>query len=214
MYPGKKLRLICAQEGCNLQFTTYSVFRKHLHYIHCEDEDNAETDAAPSHQTQAPELPSIEETNVDHIYETPDSPQQPTTSFQSLDMCASIISKLIASNVPNTVVSSTIESLEDFIDDLKCNLKEKVLNIVPQNNPSRESLENVFESFDNPFSALNTDNKLKRYFYRKWGIVQPVEVPLGIRYDTKRNRQTGAYEQLPVNDKFIYIPILKTFKEL
>lgn len=136
----------------------------------------------------------------------------PTTSFQSLDMCASIISKLIASNVPNTVVSSTIESLEDFIDDLKCNLKEKVLNIVPQNNPSRESLENVFESFDNPFSALNTDNKLKRYFYRKWGIVQPVEVPLGIRYDTKRNRQTGAYEQLPVNDKFIYIPILKTLE--
>lgn len=130
-------------------------------------------------------------------------------------MCASIISKLIASNVPNTVVSSTIESqYKDFIDDLKCNLKEKVLNIVPQNNPSRESLENVFESFDNPFSALNTDNKLKRYFYRKWGIVQPVEVPLGIRYDTKRNRQTGAYEQLPVNDKFIYIPILKTFKEL
>ncbi len=138
MYPGKKLRLICAQEGCNLQFITYSGFRKHLHYIHCENED-----AAPSHQTQAPELPSIEETNIDHICETPDSPQQPTTSFQSLDMCASIISKLMASNVPNTVVSSTIESLEHFIDDLKCNLKEKVISIVSQNNSSRESLEKV-----------------------------------------------------------------------
>lgn len=42
--------------------------------------------------------------------------------------------------------------------------------------------------------------------------MQPVELCLGVRYDTKRNRNNGTYEQVPANNKFIYIPILKTLQ--
>lgn len=33
-----------------------------------------------------------------------------------------------------------------------------------------------------------------------------------MRYDTRRNRATGTYSQVPVTDKFVYIPLLETLK--
>ena len=53
---------------------------------------------------------------------------------------------------------------------------------------------------------------MKKYFSEKCGLVEPVEVALGVRYDTRRNRDTGTYEQVPVTDKFVYIPLLETLK--
>ena len=74
--------------------------------------------------------------------------------------------------------------------------------------PSRQSrlaIEELFKSMDNPFSQLNSDGKWKNYFREKWGIVQPVELRLGVRYDIRRNGKTGTYEQVPINDKFIFL---------
>lgn len=42
--------------------------------------------------------------------------------------------------------------------------------------------------------------------------MEPVEKFLGIQFDTRRNKQTGTYDQVPVNDTFVYIPILGTMK--
>ena len=133
-------------------------------------------------------------------------------STHNTDMCASIIAKLLGSSVPNTVVLSTIENLEEFVGDLQSNIQEQVLKLLPADNPSRSAIEELFKSMDNPFSQLNSDCKWKKYFREKWGIVQPVELRLGVRYDTRRNGKTGTYEQVPINDKFIYIPIMETLK--
>lgn len=43
-------------------------------------------------------------------------------------------------------------------------------------------------------------------------IVEPVEVALGVRYDTRRNRTTGTYDQVPITDTFVYTPLLETLK--
>lgn len=84
--------------------------------------------------------------------------------------------------------------------------------MVPEGNPSRMEVENVFMNLKNPFSDLNTDSKWKKYFCAKWGVVQPLEVHLGVRYESRRNRTSGLYEQVPVNNTFIYIPLFKTLE--
>lgn len=86
-------------------------------------------------------------------------------------MCASIIAKLLGSGVPNTVVLSTIENLQEFVEDLQSNIQDQVLNLLPADNPSRSAVEELFKSMDNPFSQLNTDSKWKKYFREKWDIV-------------------------------------------
>ena len=60
---------------------------------------------------------------------------------------------------------------------MQSNIQEQVLNLLPADNPSRSAIEELF-SMDNPFSQLNSDGR------EKWGIVQPVEVRLGVRYDS------------------------------
>lgn len=211
LYTGKNLRLKCGQADCCLQFSSYSGFRRHLIKIHPLINDRCDPHETPSSNDSEKlnsnslndEIPSTSSQfqNVEAV---------PSVSSHKKDMCACIIAKLLGSGVPNTVVLSTIENLEEFVEDLHSNIKNQVLNLLPGNNPSRPAIEELFKNLDNPFSQLNSDTKWKNYFREKWGVVDPVELRLGVRYDTRRNTKTGIYEQVPVNDKFIYIPILKT----
>lgn len=92
-------------------------------------------------------------------------------------MCASTVAKLLGSGVANTVVLSTIENLQEFVEDVQSNIQDQMLNLIPENNSCTSAIEEVFKSRENPFSQLNSDTK--------WGIVQPVELHLGVRYDTR-----------------------------
>lgn len=60
---------------------------------------------------------------------------------------------------------------------------------------------------------LNSEAKRKRLFTEKWGIVEPSEIVLGTRFDSRRNKTTGLFDQV-VTDKFAYIPILETLKAI
>lgn len=62
------------------------------------------------------------------------------------------------------------------------------------------------------FSNFNSKYKREQYF--KDHIVEPVDVPLGIRMDQIWNKEKHIYEQGPVSSRFSYIPILKTLKFL
>lgn len=33
-----------------------------------------------------------------------------------------------------------------------------------------------------------------------------------VRFDTRRNKNIGTYDQVPVKDTFVYVPILETIK--
>ncbi len=65
---------------------------------------------------------------------------------------------------------------------------------MPPDNPCRDAVEEVFSNTFNPFSDLNKNCKMNKHFYVKWGIVKPVEIHLGVRFDSKRNKtsRTGA----------------------
>ena len=43
-------------------------------------------------------------------------------------------------------------------------------------------------------------------------VVEPIEITLGVRYDNRRNQKSSTYDQVPVKDTFIYVPILETLK--
>lgn len=113
--------------------------------------------------------------------------------------------KLQGSGVANNVVLSVIESMEEYVNDAHANLKEQVLSAVPADNPSRSAVEEVFNCTFNPFADLNTNSKWTKYFSEKWGVVEPLEMYLGVRYDSKRNKISGVYEQVPVNDTYLHM---------
>lgn len=44
--------------------------------------------------------------------------------------------------------------------------------------------------------------------------MEPVEYVLGVCHDVCKNKTTGLYSQVPVNDKCIYVPILGTLESM
>lgn len=104
-------------------------------------------------------------------------------------ICTKIVGKLNGSDLANSFVSSLVCDLEDYADGQHCETKQKALSIVPIDNPVRSALEKCLETFDNPFESFDTEAKRKTYFHEKWGIVDPVEKTLGIRYDTRLNKK-------------------------
>lgn len=75
-----------------------------------------------------------------------------------------------------------------------------------------KKVENCFDQLENPFSVLNTAAKQQKFFKEKWEIVE--DYVLGVRFDLRRDRTTGVYNQIPVTDKFVYVPILGTLKSM
>ncbi|XP_030606887.1 uncharacterized protein LOC115795207 [Archocentrus centrarchus] len=209
LYPGKKFVVICAQDACSLQFKSFTGFRKHLNSFHSIVNIGTNPDFPKPRQSDA----------IEHVSQegVPDMVEEaPSTSFmsneQAKDMCASVVAKLQGSGVSNNVVLSVVESMEDYVNELHKKLKEQVMSAVPSDSPCRNAVEEVFSNVFNPFSELNTNSKWTKYFTEKWGVVEPVEINLGVRYDSKRNKISGIYEQVPVNDTFIYVPLFKTLE--
>lgn len=133
MYPGKSLRLKCGQTGCCLQFSSYSGFRRHLIKIHGltdnirvphETFSNYDTEECNNSQS-INELPSTSSQRQNALTVAP-------MSSHKKDMCASVVAKLLGSGVPNTVVLSTIENLQDFVEDLQSNIQDQILNLIMQ----------------------------------------------------------------------------------
>jgi hypothetical protein len=61
---------------------------------------------------------------------------------------------------------------------------------------------------------LNSVSKRSAYLIQKWGTVQPVEKVLGIRFDNRRNKMTGTYDEIVMTDTFSYGPILETLQSI
>lgn len=66
--------------------------------------------------------------------------------------------------------------------------------------------------FENVFTSFNSDAKRAKFFSERSGIVKPWEIVIGVRYDFRRNQRTGNYEQVPVKETYVYIPILDSLK--
>nr|XP_021333504.1 uncharacterized protein LOC108179166 isoform X1 [Danio rerio]XP_021333505.1 uncharacterized protein LOC108179166 isoform X2 [Danio rerio] len=206
-YPGKKLNLKCAQNNCKHSFMTYAGFRKHLSSVHRHEFlDQAETenqteDTEPSqlnnHNEQQPETPLGDKRRV----------------IDTQEMCASIVARLQNSGVATSVVTSVISDMEELVHEIHSDIKSKVMNLLPAKDFATPSqVDDCFSSLNNPFTNLNTEHKWKKYFKDKWAVVDPTEIKLGVRFDSRLNRVTRTYDQVPVIDKFIYIPLLNTLQ--
>lgn len=219
-YPSSKFRLICAQGSCRRQFSTFSGFRKHLNTSHQNDFSSTETItslAEPNDHSSSPSFPfsDIDAGPCPLISDTNDCHSHNESGVSVIDtktICASIIAKLQSSGVSNSIVSNIVGEMEEFAAGIHSQVKQDVLLALPADDQVRVAVEHSLNKFENPVTNFNTDTKRITYFSKKWGVIEPKEITLGLRYDTRRNKQTGTYDQVPVKDTFVYVPILETLK--
>lgn len=211
LYPHKMLHLYCGQQGCNSSFCTYSGFKKHLANSHkslvlTEATDNVENIVVQDNE------PSTSQAMCTNSLPT----QSKLDNHHILNICGSVVAQLQASGAAESTVQAIVESMEEVVNDIRTQAKEAVLNCSSelQSTSFQNKVEACFNQLENPFSNLNTQGKRQKFFEEKWEIVEPIEYVLGVRFDVQRDRTTGVYSQIPVNDKFVYVPIIGTLKSM
>ncbi|MCJ8729061.1 hypothetical protein PDJAM_G00012340, partial [Pangasius djambal] len=189
------------QSGCSQQFCTYSGFRKHLNSAHV-------TESSPVLDLPSGEVltPSVNQSCSLFVGES--DPQVALVENVTLsrgemaDICASIVAKLQSSGVASNLVSSVVSELEDLTTEIHNQIRQNVMFVIPLDNPVRSAVEHSLGHFESPFSMFNSETKRNNYFVNKWAVFEPVEIILGLRYDTRRNKKTGCYDQVPVLQAF------------
>ncbi|KAF7651237.1 hypothetical protein LDENG_00113750, partial [Lucifuga dentata] len=215
LYPSKKLRLKCGESGCPLSFCTYSGFRKHLNTVHRQ---SVGQNVGNSQDVATEGQCEIEFSSDEPGCSASVAPLQSCTSANQLSsMCGSVIAHLQASGLSESNVQTIVCSMEEVINDVHSQAREAVLKNFPPESKSSDiynKIEHTFSQLPNPLSALNTESKRRKYFDEKWEIVEPKQYVLGVRLDVCRDRTSGVYSQVPVTDKYMYVPILGTLKSI
>lgn len=210
---GKNLRLKCVQSGCGCVLGTFSGFRKHLNTKHIDrinQQVNNDVNISRADLGDAGELvaANVEETATPSTYLT-------ESCSSTLDMCASAIAQLRAAGLSQSNLKSFVSSMEEVIFEIHNQAKDVALQCLsPQDTENRNKIEESFQTLENPFTPLNSEAKLNKHMRQKWGLVEPVQRVLGTRFDSRRNKTTGTYDQVLVTDMFSYVLILETLKSI
>lgn len=134
------------------------------------------------------------------------------SNSSTLDMCATAIAQLKAAGLSQSNVNTFVSSMEEVIFEIQSQAKDVALQCLsPQNTENTNKIEQSFQKLENPFTPLNTEAKLNKHLREKWGLIEPVEKVLGTRFDSRRNKTTGTYDQVIVTDRFAYVPMLEYF---
>lgn len=196
---GKNLRLKCAQSGCGRVLGTFSGFRKHLNTKHT---DNVNQQVNNDVNISRADLGDAEELVTE-------------SSSSTLDMCATAIAQLKAAGLSQSNVKRFVSSMEEVIFKIHNQAKDVALQCLsPQDTENRNKIEQSFQTLENPFTPLHSEANLNKHIREKWGLVEPVQKVLGTRFDSRRNKTTGTYDQVVVTDTFAYVPILETLRSI
>lgn len=211
---GRTLHVKCGQVGCPHSFGSFSGFRKHLNKCHISSSFDSvgEGDFSPDQSV----LDTNNATDVDVLSDHVEA--ESTLSAEDLVIsCAAVISDLKGAGVGQSVVNSVVISMEEIVQDIQQHAKETVVKHVFSDERKSETCKKVeacFDGLENPFTILNSEYKRSKFLSTKWETVEPVEYVIGSRFDTRQNKETGTYDQVVVQDKFMYVPILSTLEAI
>jgi len=210
MYPGKTLKLKCVQAGCHCVFATFSGFRKHLNRAHAGDCPDPTLLA----NMYAENATDNDLSNVDLPSTSSCTQAVPISNKNICDMCASAIAQLQAAGVGQTTVNTFVSSMEEVVEEIQGQAKDMATCTYSNDPETVKKIEQSFEDMENPFTSLNSESKRSAYFSCKWGTVEPVQKVLGVRFDCRKNKTTGTYDQVTITDTFSYVPILETLQSI
>jgi hypothetical protein len=204
----------CGQDGCMRTFRYPRALVRHIEANH--NEINNEIDE----HAEFGDMDSDEDNGLIHPLAVNHPVQLDVEEFSSdvTKSAAIFLAKMKASSstVQSTVdhvVSGSTELFSSIISRLKQETEQylETQNIDP-NDPGKEQLISFFNQCENPFQDLETAHQQQKYFINNGHFVKPREIPVGVAYNPRNNRETGHVEQIAKHVTFQYIPLRDLLK--
>lgn len=108
-------------------------------------------------------------------------------------------------------MESIMDSTRTLIKQVVDSVKVDVLNVV-ECNEQKAQVNEMFESVTDPFAGIGTDALQSKYIKENFNYVEPKEVTLGKKFTWKM--QGGTRTICEKSEKFVYIPILESLKQI
>ena len=232
LYNGPNLVLNCGQGGCPRTFGSFNSFRKHIAQKH-PLEDHIETKQAESGtctknaDSRSSDSDDVEEMEVEYGGTCTDMTEDEDVIEEVLEddipfadavknEAAMFISQMLSqSNVTHATVQRFIEGSTEMFESIGGRLLVKTKKLLKNHDIDIMSSEcgelfTYFSSTCNPFDGLESKYKQEGYLKQELGLVEPVEIVLGSRFDIVVDDDTGQPKQIVKDDTLQYIPIRKT----
>ncbi|PIK48988.1 hypothetical protein BSL78_14139 [Apostichopus japonicus] len=135
------------------------------------------------------------------------------------NQAAGLICKMSStSKISQNTLNQIANSMDNIIGEITGSVQAVVDKTFQEHGLEKDSdvyhdIKKHIDSLSHPFQELNSDFKRRKYFSLQ-GMVEPHEISLGVRMESRINKVTRLHEQVPVNNTFIYIPIIRTLELL
>ncbi|KAJ8029948.1 hypothetical protein HOLleu_29486 [Holothuria leucospilota] len=216
--------IICAQEGCARTFKNHvSTFKAHLKSKHTEvaapqvdqvmqDSSDDEQNLFENNQPLARDIAGDEE----YVENNENWDDFDKTEIEH--RIAIFLAKLLSScSVVQSTINGVVDHMSDILEDIVSFLKHSTVQfaeanmIQPEDNTFCALMED-FEKCENTFGRFKGDYLRRKYFVDSGMFLTPMEVPIGIAFYQRNNRQTGNISQVLRNVTFQYVPIKPLIK--
>lgn len=216
---------ICGQDDCRCSFKNFYSLRRHIIDNHAglliNNLNNAEEGAR-----NIPDV-IVQEAENNEILPQEDVDMQPEDLLLNVDednnnnnnledLVIKMLQKLHSNtSVTGAMVSDIFRECENFCFYTRNFLKTKMKNelqvgqVIDQEFINR--VDQVFE-FDSPFEGKKSYSQQISTLIDKTNYIEPLEILLGKRLDSKLNKKTLSYTVKMVPESYQYVPIIEVLK--
>ena len=204
--------VVCGQDGCPRQFTTFNSLRWHLFNKHpdvIEDVDSALSETVP-HMHTADDC-CMPDSDAESIVEPECMISMPDIAHEFSQVMADFACKLQAQSSANMkLVDEVIQMVGTLVQQIVEPVSEHLLKLLKRDSPDVDkavTLVSEFETLPRIVDSFRTEHKRLKLLTDNGFYVEPKECVVGTRREHKFSSRRGFAREVTVEDKVYFVPL-------
>ncbi|OXU22531.1 hypothetical protein TSAR_015587 [Trichomalopsis sarcophagae] len=210
---------ICGQNGCQSNFVHFRNLRRHILNNHLAEANLAT--AAADDEVNAVEMNENMEYDNNDILEHHEMEAEAFNNMARdivnapLDLQSYIVKMICKlhsdSSMTGSAITRFLNHSENLLSIYSNSLKDEINAQLVQHLVNNEIIRDVNKVFDNenPFLDLKAFEKQMKALNENSDYIDPIEIPLGRRVDSRLNKTTLSYISKEVVESYQYVPVIK-----
>ncbi|OXU22530.1 hypothetical protein TSAR_015586 [Trichomalopsis sarcophagae] len=210
---------ICGQNGCQSNFVHFRNLRRHILNNHLAEANLAT--AAADDEVNAVEMNENMEYDNNDILEHHEMEAEAFNNMARdivnapLDLQSYIVKMICKlhsdSSMTGSAITRFLNHSENLLSMYSSSLKDEINAQLVQHLVNNEIIRDVNKVFDNenPFLDLKAFEKQMKALNENSDYIDPIEIPLGRRVDSRLNKTTLSYISKEVVESYQYVPVIK-----
>lgn len=208
--------ITCGQNGCLKSYVEFRYLRRHIKRDHFPRDQEIEEFNTSFNDTVDDQVMDI---GNEYCNDVTGGEQNISNESDELDLKKNAIGMIGKfhghGSMTGSLIKNVVENCESLMVNLRDSLEKKVLRKLSQSANIEKSIINevkqIFE-IDSPFDGLKTYDQQMKALIQNFKYIEPEEIPLGLRIDTRKDRNSCNYEPENVKESFQYVPVIKVLE--